>query len=291
MITFWLVSAVMVAIALAFVLPPLLERSNKKKAPAVGDTGAANIAVYRDQLKELESDLKNGIISPEQYQQDRDDIERRLLEDVSTETERSGKKVAQTQSRSAAYAVALAVPVLAVVLYLQLGNPNASSQAAATSPSTAGEFSQQRVEANVAALAKRLEQNPNDLQGWTMLARSYLSMEKYSEASNAYARVTELKSDDAELWADYAIAVAMAQGQRLTGRPVELIEKALQLDPKNLKALELAGNAAFEAKDYKRAIEYWEKLLKEVPANSEIGNSVSKKIDEAKLRAGIERVR
>ncbi len=287
MITFWLVSAAMVAIALAFVLPPLWERSSKKKARAGRDVGAANIAVYRDQLKELESDLKNGIISSEQYEQDRDDIERRLLEDVSSETERRGAKVPAAQSRNAAYAVALVLPVLAVVLYLQVGNPIASSQAAATSPSTAGEFSQQRIEANVAALAKRLEQNPNDLQGWTMLARSYLSMEKYSEASNAYARVTQLKSDDAELWADYAIAVAMAQGQRLAGRPLELIEKALQLDPKNLKALELAGNAAFEARDYKRAIDYWEKLMKEVPANSEIGNSVSKKIDEAKLRAAV----
>lgn len=287
MITFWLVSGVMVAIALAFVLPPLWERSNKKKARAARDVGAANVAVYRDQLKELESDLKNGIISSEQYQQDRDDIERRLLEDVSADNERSGKKVSATQDRSAAYAIALALPVLAVVLYLQLGNPNASSQAAATSPSSSGEFSQQRIEANVAALAKRLEQNPNDLQGWTMLARSYLSLEKWSEASNAYARVTELKSDDAELWADYAIAVAMAQGQRLAGRPVELIEKALQVDPKNLKALELAGNAAFEAKDYKRAIEYWGRLMKELPPNSEISNSVSKKIDEAKVRDGV----
>jgi len=285
-ITFWLVSAGMVAIALAFVLPPLLERPNKKKARTDEDVEAANIAVYRDQLRELESDLKHGIVSSEQYEQDKDDIERRLLEDVSPETERRGKKVSATpQNRSMAYAVALALPILAVVLYLQLGNPNASSQAP-TPPSTAGEFSQERIEANVAALAKRLEQNPNDLEGWTMLARSYLSMEKYSEASNAYARVTELKPDDAEMWADYAIAVAMAQGQRLAGRPVELIDKALKLDPKNLKALELAGNAAFEAKDYKRAIDYWEKLMKEVPENSEISNSVSKKIDEAKMRAG-----
>jgi cytochrome c-type biogenesis protein CcmH len=283
-ITFWLVSAAMVAIALAFVLPPLLERSNKK-ARTDREVEAANIAVYRDQLRELESDLKHGIVSSEQYEQDKDDIERRLLEDVSSETERRGKKVSATQSRSVAYAVALALPVLAVVLYFQVGTPNASTAAATSSP-TAGEFSQQRIEANVAALAKRLGQNPNDVEGWTMLARSYLSMEKYAEASNAYAKLTELKSDDAELWGDYAIAVAMAQGQTLAGRPVELIEKALQLDPKNLKALELAGNAAFEAKDYKRAIGYWERLMKEVPENSEIGNSVAKKIEEAKVRSG-----
>lgn len=288
MITFWLVSAIMVAIALAFVLPPLLERPNKKSTAAHGrDIKAANIAVYQDQLKELDSDLKNGIVSAEQYEQDKADLERRLLEDVSSRSERSVTKSSGKPSQSAAYIVAVAVPVLAVAGYLLIGNQDASSAPQSAAPAaTAGERSQQQIEANVAALAKRLEQSPNDVQGWTMLARSYLSVGKFDEASKAYAKLTELKADDADAWADYAIAVAMAQGQRLEGRPAELIEKALELDPKNLKALELAGNAAFEAKNYKRAIEYWERLMKEVPAGSEVAESVSKKIDEAKLRAG-----
>lgn len=288
MITFWLVSAIMVAIALAFVLPPLLERPNKKSTAAHGrDIKAANIAVYQDQLKELDSDLKNGIVSAEQYEQDKADLERRLLEDVSSRSERSVTKSSGKPSQSAAYIVAVAVPVLAVAGYLLIGNQDASSAPQSAAPAaTAGERSQQQIEANVAALAKRLEQSPNDVQGWTMLARSYLSLGKFDEASKAYAKLTELKADDADAWADYAIAVAMAQGQRLEGRPAELIEKALELDPKNLKALELAGNAAFEAKNYKRAIEYWERLMKEVPAGSEVAESVSKKIDEAKLRAG-----
>lgn len=287
MITFWLVSAIMVAIALAFVLPPLLERPNKKSTAAHGrDIKAANIAVYQDQLKELDSDLKNGIVSAEQYEQDKADLERRLLEDVSSRSERSVTKSSGKPSQSAAYIVAVAVPVLAVAGYLLIGNQDASSAPQSAAPAaTAGERSQQQIEANVAALAKRLEQSPNDVQGWTMLARSYLSLGKFDEASKAYAKLTELKADDADAWADYAIAVAMAQGQRLEGRPSELIEKALELDPKNLKALELAGNAAFEAKNYKRAIEYWERLMKEVPAGSEVAESVSKKIDEAKLRA------
>ena len=287
MITFWLVSAIMVAIALAFVLPPLLERPNKKSTAAHGrDIKAANIAVYQDQLKELDSDLKNGIVSAEQYEQDKADLERRLLEDVSSGSERSVKKASGKPNQSAAYIVAVAVPVLAVAGYLLIGNQDASSAPQSAAPvATSGERSQQQIEANVAALAKRLEQSPNDVQGWTMLARSYLSLGKFDEASKAYAKLTELKSDDADAWADYAIAVAMAQGQKLEGQPAELIDKALGLDPKNLKALELAGNAAFEAKNYKRAIEYWERLMKEVPAGSEVADSVSKKIDEAKLRA------
>jgi len=291
-ITFWLVCGIMVAIALAFVLPPLWERSNSKKLPAGRGTREANITVYQSQIKELETDLKTGLISSEQYEQDRDEVERRLLEDVSTSRELAPAKSSASQSRSAAYAVALGLPIVAVVLYLQIGNPNASSRnQQPAQPAAAGDFSQQRIEANVAALASRLEQNPNDVQGWTMLGRSYLSLERYSEASRAYSKATELKKDDADLWVDYAIAVAMVQNQRLQGQPVELLEKALQVDPQNAKALELAGNAAFEARDYRRAIDYWEKVVKGLPSNSEVAESVLRKINEAKTRAGNENVR
>jgi cytochrome c-type biogenesis protein CcmH len=153
-------------------------------------------------------------------------------------------------------------------------------------PAAAGDVSQQSIEANVASLASRLEQNPGDLTGWKMLARSYVSLEKYREASIAYAKATALNPDDADLLADYAFSLAMASEQKLQGKPVELIRKALQLDPENPKALELAGSAAFEAQDYQRAIEYWQKLLERVPANSEVAQSLTERINQAKARAG-----
>lgn len=287
MIVFWLVCAIFVAIALAFVLPPLLQGSGKKM-DATGHK-EANIAVYRDQISELEADLANGIVSREQFDQDRDEIERRLLEDVTSSSAVSSKPKRPKESRGAVYAVALGLPILAVVFYLRIGNPYAAPTRPNQSPTVAassnGDFSQERIEANVAALAKRLEQNPGDSEGWKMLARSYTSLGKYGDAGAAYARATALKSDDADLWADYAFALAMANEQKLQGQPVELINKALQLDPENPKALELAGSAAFEARDYKRAIEYWEKLLKKVPANSEVADSLTQRINEAKTRA------
>lgn len=284
MITFWVGCAILAAIALAFLLPPLLAPSSKTNQPPTRDAKEANINVYQDQLRELDTDLKHGIIAPEQYEQDRDELERRLLEDVSASSENPSQQVGASHGRSAAYALALGLPVLAVILYLQIGSPNVATQAQSSAQPAAGDFTQQRIEANVAALAQRLEQNPNDLQGWKMLGRAYLTLERYSEASSAYGKATELKQDDAELWVDYAIAVAMAQGQRLQGRPVELIERALQVDPANTKALELAGNAAFESRDYQRAIGYWERVLKGLPPNSEASASIEKKINEARTR-------
>jgi len=292
MIIFWLVCAVLVAIALAFVLPTLLEGSNTK----VDKSGQkeANVAVYRDQISELEADLATGIVSKEQFDQDRDEIERRLLDDMTSSGAVSSKPLKPAkEGRGAVYAVALGLPILAVAFYLKIGNPyaaptleTASAPAPAMAPNANGEMSQQRIEANVASLAKRLEQNPGDLDGWKMLARSYTSLEKYGEASAAYAKATALKSDDADLWADYAFTLAMASERKIEGKPTELIKKALQIDPENPKALELAGSAAFEARDYKQAIEYWETLLKKVPANSEVGNSLTERIKEAKKRAG-----
>lgn len=291
MILFWLVCAVLVAIALAFVLPPLLAGSTKK--PDATGQKEANIAVYRHQISELETDLATGIVSQEQFDQDRDEIERRLLEDMSSSSAISSRSPKPAKDgRGTVYAVALGLPILAVALYLRIGNPYAAPTVVSPAPPamapTANEgVSQQRIEANVASLAKRLEQNPGDLDGWKMLARSYTSLGKYTEASSAYEKATTLKADDADLWADYAFSLAMAT-QKLQGKPAELIKKALQLDPKNPKALELAGNAAFEAKDYQRAIEYWQTLLEKVPANSEISAALTERIKLAKKRAGSE---
>jgi cytochrome c-type biogenesis protein CcmH len=293
MILFWLICAGLVAIALAFVLPPLLQA-----APEDADIEAkreANVDVYRDQLSELEADLANGIIGPEQYQRDRDEIERRLLDDNSLINEVSEKKSnPAVAERGPAYAIAVCIPALAVVLYLLVGNSAALSPAA-TKPAPApfaggsqsnGAMTQQAIEANVAALAKRLEQNPTDADGWGMLARSYMTQQKYSEASNAYAKAAALKTSDANLLADYAFALAMTNARQLEGQPLELVKKALQIDPQNAKALELAGSAEFQAKNYKQAIAYWQKVLQITPANTELAQSLSEQIKEAKSLAG-----
>ncbi len=336
MILFWLICAAFVAIALAFVLPPLLQRVAGETAND-GKT-EANLDVYRDQLSELEADLRNGIISPDQYNADRDGIERRLLEDIPASEPELSRPVAGgslrhwgtalivigaasflvpligrqfrvvnwvalgqptigiflltfaglllliRSNRSTAYGLALALPIMAIAMYLKVGDLHASEQNAAALP--AGRMTQQGIEANVAALAQRLQQNPGDAEGWTMLGRSYLSLEKYSDATNAYAKAAALKTDDADLLGEYAFAMAMANGRKLEGQPMELVKKALQLDPKNTKALDLAGSAEFQAKNFDQAIKYWLQELAAIPASdSEERARVTQMIDDAKAAA------
>ena len=215
MILFWLICAVMVAIALAFVLPTLLQRAETTDNEQ--DTKQqANIEIYRDQLRELEADLANGIVSPEQYAQDRDEIERRLLADVSSEVGGT-KKGPLAPDRALVYGLAFGIPAAAVALYLLVGTSAALSGTPPVSTANTGNagMTQQGIEANVAALAKRLEQNPNDADGWSMLGRSYLNLEKYREASDAYARAAAIKSQDADVLVEYAFALAMANGRQL----------------------------------------------------------------------------
>lgn len=118
-----------------------------------------------------------------------------------------------------------------------------------------------------------------------MLGRSYTTLEKYTDATNAYAKAAALKTDDADLLADYAFAMAMANGRQLKGEPLELVKRALRLDPENAKALDLAASGEFQARNYKQAIDYWQKVLDKAPANSELAQRLSQQIDEAKTLA------
>jgi cytochrome c-type biogenesis protein CcmH len=274
-------------IALAFVLPPLLQRSSDTQAVLDNEQKEANVAVYSDQLAELAVDLENGIVSKQQYELDRDEIERRLLEDAYSsstagKTQRKSPKKTQT-----AYVVAVLLPLAAILFYLKVGdlkaisNPNLQATQTETAGGDAG-FSQQRIEANVAALAKRLETNPNDADGWVTLGRSYMTMEKYSEATKAYGKANQLKPGNADLLTDYAFAVAMTNGRQLQGEALDLVNKALQIEPDNAKALQLAGSAAFQAKDYQKAIDYWQRVLSKLPPGSDLAQSVQGRIDEAK---------
>jgi len=288
-ILFWVICVLLIIIALAFVLPPALQRSEASKGKIEDERKQANISVYRDQLSELEADLRNGLVSEEQYAQDRDEIERRLLEDTATTSKKAA--AAPVNARATAYFLGIGLPLVAIVFYLTIGEPDRITNPApvgAPQMSTAAappERTQEQIEANVAKLAQRLQSNPDDAQGWAILARSYSSMEKFGEAVNAYAKATELNPKDADLWAEYAFATGMSEGRSLEGKPTELINRALKVDPENAKALQLAGSAAFQAKDYKKAVDYWQRVLKKVPPGSEVAETISARINEAKTLA------
>ena len=293
MISFWIFAGLLIAVALCYVLPPLLQRAEQTD----DEREQANVSIYRDQLTELERDMRDGVLDKEQYEQGRLELQRRLLEDVAPAQGRTATAESSPRSgRTTAMILGTAIPLVAVLLYFQIGTPNAltpgqqalssgqESDEAAAPARPPGAPSQQEIEKRVASLAARLKENPDDAKGWAMLARSYQNFKRYKEASDAYARAAELTGNDAELWANHAESLAMASGSQLQGRPLESINKALQLDPENQKALWLAGNAAFQSRDFKQAVAYWERLQKLLPKESEGMQTISDAIAEARAQ-------
>ena len=274
MMLFWSIGALVAAAALVLVLRPLIA------APRRGASRSdLNVSVYRDQLRELEADLGAGTLAREDYERSRAEIERRLLADVGAEGRLD--PVARAWNPRAALVVAVAVPALALGVYLLVGNPDALDPRLRQS-----QVGMPEIEKMVQRLADRLEQNPEDLEGWKMLGKSYSVMGRFAEASNAYAKAAARAPRDPQLLADLADALAMARGQKMKGEPEELVLRALQLDPKNLKALALAGTAAYERQDFAGAAAYWERMLPLVPRDSEDARTIATNVAEAKALAG-----
>jgi len=260
MTVFLVIGALLVAGAVLFVVPPLLRRGLRTGATR----DAVNVAVYRDQLRELEADLRAGTLAADQHERARSEIEARLLADVG-----GGDAPAQSprHTRAAALALGLAVPICALAVYVAVGNPRALLPPGPDGGSSHG-LSAQQFEALVSRLAARLKDNPEDAEGWMMLGRSYAALGRYGEASEAYAKAAARMPRDAQLLADYADALAMAQGRTLQGEPEKIILRALAIDPDNVKALLLAGTAAFNRNAYPAAIRHWERVLGLIPADS-----------------------
>jgi len=277
-ILFWILVALFAVAALAFVLPALLARGGRAESPA-GD--AANIAIYRDQMRELDSDLAAGTLAREQHDEARRELERRMLEDVGP-----GMNAAPAvePGRGTALAVGFAIPLVAALLYFAVGSPRALAPVP-----TGGEheITVQQIEGMVERLASRLKESPEDVKGWSMLGRTYAVLDRFPEAVAAYENAIKRSAPDAQLLADYADALAMSQGRTLMGAPEKIIAQALQVDPENVKALALAGTVAFQKKDFKGAIAYWERILKVVPPDSDMADSTRDSIADAQKLAGV----
>ncbi|MGH8699789.1 MAG: c-type cytochrome biogenesis protein CcmI [Burkholderiales bacterium] len=278
MTLFWVIAVVLAAGALAFVLPPLLGRRRTAPGAAID---ATNVAVHRDQLRELEADLAAGTLGRDQYDEARRELEARLLDDVRGSG--AGSRAA-TPGRIAAILAGIAIPLVSILLYLAVGTPQALLPQPAAGDSHG--ITRQQIEGMVERLAARMKENPDDATGWVMLGRSYAVLDRFPEAVAAYANAVKRSPPDAQMLADYADALAMAQGRQLQGEPERIIALALKVDPKNVKALALAGTAAFENKDFKGAIAYWRKILEVVPPDSDMADSIRDSIADAQALAG-----
>lgn len=264
MIGFWLGGAALAAVVVALLLWPLLRRRGDEGISREG----VNLAIHRDQLRELDADLAAGTLAQADYERSRRELEARLLQDVAPD-----EKEVRRGGRAAAVVAGLTIPACALALYLLVGSPGVFTE-------------DEHVGKMVDRLAAHLRQNPEDGNGWKLLGRSYATLGRFPEAADAYARAAMRSPQDAQLLADFADVLAMARGQSLLGEPEKLVQRALELDPVNLKALALAGTAAFERRQFGAAAGYWQRMLPLVDAGSEDERIVRENVAQAQKLAG-----
>ena len=287
MIAFWISATLLSVLALVLVLPALL-KSKINTDKAADGAAQANLSVLRSQLTQFDADFAAGSINADQLALAKSEIERRALEEESA-PETAVSTVPLAKSKRTAWALGLSIPLLALGIYGFLGNLQAldpvNLQAKANTEPTP-----EQIEAMVNAFAARLEavpaNQPPDPKAWEMLARSYAAMQKFPEANKAYKRAVELNPGNAQMLADHADVAAMLQGQSMLGEPTQLFKRALVLDPNNLKALALAGSAAFEKKDYANAVQFWSKAQGLAPAGSDFAKGLASSVEEARVASG-----
>ena len=220
MTVFLIVACLLTATALLFVLVPLMRKEAVTHPHALRDE--VNLMVLRDQMSELDADLAAGTIDATAYQNSRQEIERRVVEDVQPGAALS----AASSKRPMAWLVGLALPVLATAMYFTLGAPGGLDATQVAPKNAAHEVTTEQIENMVAALSERLKTAPGDAEGWGMLARSYNALGRYGQAVDAYAHLVKLVPDNAEVLADYADILAMSRDKSLLGEPEKLVTRA-----------------------------------------------------------------
>ena len=275
---FLLAAAILLVVALAIVLRPLWrggKAATAGDAPPSNDRREANLAIYRDQLGELERDLNEGSLAEVDFQAARGELQRRLLDEVQAETQ--GEPTASNKGgRTTAYVLLVAIPLLSIAGYLALGRPQALDPA-----NTQPRMNEQQIDSMLVQLEEKLKAKPDDHKGWVMLARSYKVLGRFAEAAEAYGHGMALVDTDPVLMADYAEVLVRVTG-KFDGKPTELIAAALKIDPHEPQALFLAGAAASERRDFAAVVDYWGRLLPQLEAGSEEAKSLGEAVDKAR---------
>ncbi len=255
-----------------------------------------DIKVLRERLQQLKKQHAEGAIGRKAFETGKAQLEREILDAVLAGATPAGGAAAPRPSRAMTAGLLSFVVVLAVAGYAWTGSPGVPSAGAPSAvtaggdggnPHTGSAAEEAQFAAAVDQLAERLKGQPDDAEGWAMLARSYGMLGRLDDALPAYEKAVALQGQDARLLADYADTLAVKNNRNIEGEPLKLVERALKIDPTNLKALSLAGAAAFNRQDYAGAVRYWEQVAAHAPPDSPYLPQVQSSIAEARQRGAL----
>lgn len=282
MTVFVILGALLTFLALYLTVPPLLKRQPLTSAQKT----QKHIGGVRAELRKYKTDLDGGSLNQQSYNSARQKLATQVLEEI----ESPGKikiDLLPLRGRWAGWMVGLLIPALALGIYTRLGKPELIGLSASPMAQTDGNHGSDDVgsiEDMITALKEKLKSNPEDAEGWYMLARSYMSQKQYPEAVEAMEKVVALKNDNANILMQYADALAMTNNGRVSGEPEKIIHQALELEPNHPEALWLAGIAAEEKNLHEKAIGHWEKALGQMQDDPESKQLLNEAIADARSK-------
>ena len=274
MLTFWLGALLLIAVSLALLLPAFWGRYRRNLSVPEDQ----NIDVAKERLSELKSQLDENLIEQDQYDLQKQELEKTLAIDIdkSSAVEQAvigDKKILHV------LLIVFFIPVVTFALYFVLGSPEVlfkENMVAAKPVQGQQQQPPHSIEDMLTTLKQKLEQNPDNLKGWMMLGRSYMSLDRFAEAAQVFEKITTRFGEQASMLLAEADALAMMQSGSMMGKPARLVKKALKMEPNNITALWLAGLASQEGGDDRQAIVYW----KRAESSSQLDLSSKQKLQQ-----------
>lgn len=281
MIVFWIITAVMILVALAFIAPTLLRSSELPDS----DRDKQNVIIARERLAELKSEHEAGSLSEEEYEQTKLELEQALLIDLDSGGDHGSVAGTTRRGPLALLFSSLFVVAATISVYLYLGTPQLIDQEAVVAQQPDNK-KLPSIEEMMTALVARLEENPEDAEGWYLLGRTHMALKDYQQAATAFDRLNQLVSDQPSILLALADALAMAAGGDMQGRPAELIRRAITLAPEDQTALWLAGMVESQAGNPALALQYWRHLKTKLAGDPDSTRQVDRLIAAAERQLG-----
>jgi cytochrome c-type biogenesis protein CcmH len=252
MIDFWLAAGLLLLVALSFLLIPVLRG---RRAQREEDRTALNVALYQERVAELQTQQEEGVLTPVQMDTGRAEAARELLDD----TEGADTAPVSRLGKPLPLLAAILVPLLGLGLYLHFG---ASDKVELTR-----EFAQapQSMEEMTRRLERAVAAQPDSAEGLYFLGRTYMAQDRPADAAKIFERTVALAGRQPELLGQWAQAQYFADKKQWSDKVQALTDEALKADPKEVTSLGLLGIAAFESERYQDAINYWNRLLEQLP--------------------------
>ena len=274
MTSFLIAAFLLLVLVFVLLLRPFIYSGKSKES----SRRQMNAAIYRDELEKLEAERIAGTINVQEYEMSHAEMRQRLFQDTAEEDDRA----IMGSPTKTVIGICIFITLVSVGLYIFLGDGVRVAQQAAQKP-----VSQEAIQKMVAEFAAKMEKEPDNLKGWAMLARSYRILGRTEDAAKAYAHAGSYLNSEPELLAEYADTLATISNGDFSGKPLQLINQALKLDPNNFLALWLSGTASYTSGNYKAAVQTWEKLAKQLPPNTDEARAIQGSIEEARTKGGL----